>query len=492
MSDASETSYFIRLRGTIRGPYTVLQLRRMARTGQFSRLHQISENRVAWRSAHELRELFGGPQPAPAAEASPQSMPSSPAPAEPKSPAEEWMYAVGDATLGPVSRRELLRRLERGELTASTPVWREGLADWSDAGTEFPSHVRTRGSGRRKAMWAGIGLGVCLLIVAAVLKWAPQFDAGELKEAVFSSEIDSTDLSVPAVNQAISDATGMVVSYLLIRKQTGEEFEQRLGSGSCFVVDRKGNALTNRHVIEEYEAWKKASTEGRLRRLIDLNTQWLAQLYKERQIDGDPPDVDTYIRDEVDSIDPRLVVYFGTDQCPASLEYTSKRHDMAVLHVQREKHEAYYPLSASNEAAKLTPVVTIGFPGVAQRAVTDVEQAAILARAAPSSLDEVLFGSRDHRDGIKGSAFEVNTTPGEITIVQKETGDVHLVQHTAVVRPGNSGGPLVLRRGGMAGVVLGINTLILVDDSPVYVAFTVAQMRSELEDEAGLTELTWR
>ncbi|MFG0336151.1 MAG: trypsin-like peptidase domain-containing protein, partial [Maioricimonas sp. JB049] len=451
-----------------------------------------SNDRVEWRPARELIEVFGAPVPEPSAEAAPQQTPSRPAPAEPSSQAEEWMYAVGDATIGPVSRRQLVRRLRSGELTASTPVWREGLADWSDAGTEFPTSVRSRGSGRRKGMLIGVGLVICPLIAVAVAMWTGKFDAGELKEAVFSSEIDSTDLSIPAVNQAISDATGMVVAFLLIRKQTGEEYEHPLNSGSCFVVNREGNALTNSHVIEEFQEWQNASSEGRLRRLIDLKTEWLTRIFNEPDVEDEPPDIETYVREEIASIDPKLVVYFGDSQCPASLEYTSKRHDMAVLHVQREKHEAYYPLSASNEAAKLTPVVAIGFPSVAQRAVTDVEQAAILARAAPSSLDEVLFGSRDHRDFFKTSAFEVNTTPGEITIVQKETGDVHLVQHTAVVRPGNSGGPLVLRRGGMAGVVLGINTLILTDDSPVYVAFTVAQMREELEDEAGLTGLTWR
>lgn len=416
MSDSSEPTYFIRLRGAVRGPFTVLQLRRMTKTGQFSRLHQVSEDRAVWHPARELRDVFGEPQPESSPEASAQPTPSPAAQAEPPLQTIEWMYAVGDKTIGPVSHTELMRRLERGELTASTPVWHEGLADWSDAGTEFPATVRRQRQRQRRGLGKfvliGGGVVVCLLIAAAVAMQSGRFNADDLREAVFSSEIDSTDLSVPAVNQAISDATGMVVVYLLVRKQTGEEYEQHLSSGSCFVVDLEGNALTNRHVIEDYEAWKKASSEGRLRRLIDLKTQWLTRIFKESAIEGDVPDVDTYIRDEVDSIEPQLVVYFGPEQCPATLEYTSKRHDMAVIQVQREQHQAYYPLSASNEAAKLTPVVAIGFPGVTQRAVTDAEQATISARVTPSSLDEVLFGSRDHSDGIKTSAFEVNTTPG--------------------------------------------------------------------------------
>lgn len=77
-------------------------------------------------------------------------------------------------------------------------------------------------------------------------------------------------------------------------------------------------------------------------------------------------------------------------------------------------------------------------------------------------------------------------------MVQQETGGIYNAQHTAPIRPGNSGGPLVFREGEQAGVVYGINTLYLKEDSPVYVAFPVAQMREELENEARIPALQWR
>ena len=88
-------------------------------------------------------------------------------------------------------------------------------------------------------------------------------------------------------------------------------------------------------------------------------------------------------------------------------------------------------------------------------------------------------------------------TAGQINLVQQETGGIYNSHHTAVIRGGNSGGPLVIQNGPLAGVVYGINTVLLGGgrvgiDSPVNIAFPVAQMRDELELEAKIQNLSWR
>ena len=53
--DASmATSYFIRLRGNVQGPFDAERLRQLARRGQFTRLHEVSTDGQEWRPAGRL------------------------------------------------------------------------------------------------------------------------------------------------------------------------------------------------------------------------------------------------------------------------------------------------------------------------------------------------------------------------------------------------------------------------------------------------------
>src|SRR5687768_4822184 len=51
------------------------------------------------------------------------------APAEPRGPMN-YYYAVNGNQTGPVSEEELRRLVSAGTIPATTPVWREGMADW--------------------------------------------------------------------------------------------------------------------------------------------------------------------------------------------------------------------------------------------------------------------------------------------------------------------------------------------------------------------------
>jgi hypothetical protein len=58
-------SWFIRIRGRIAGPYTLVELQKMARRGSISRIHEISYDRVNWVPASSIKELFQDEAPEP-------------------------------------------------------------------------------------------------------------------------------------------------------------------------------------------------------------------------------------------------------------------------------------------------------------------------------------------------------------------------------------------------------------------------------------------
>jgi uncharacterized membrane protein len=74
--------------------------------------------------------------PAPAAPAPAQPEPAPPAPAPPPPPSApdvQWYFAVGGQRVGPVSQADLTSRIQAGEVTRETLVWRDGMANWAPA-----------------------------------------------------------------------------------------------------------------------------------------------------------------------------------------------------------------------------------------------------------------------------------------------------------------------------------------------------------------------
>ena len=43
---------------------------------------------------------------------------------------DQWFYVIGDKTLGPVSKEDLMQMLSRGEISEDTWVWIKGMSDW--------------------------------------------------------------------------------------------------------------------------------------------------------------------------------------------------------------------------------------------------------------------------------------------------------------------------------------------------------------------------
>ncbi|MDB5345067.1 MAG: serine endoprotease [Schlesneria sp.] len=544
-----QNRYYVLLRGKTRGPYSIEQLRRLVSRGQFSRMYQISTDKLTWASASELHDVFATVQPVP-------SGPKS----QPFSFDEQWYYASGDQRLGPLARDELLMSFSGGHLPGSTLVWREGLSDWLPAEIVFAESISSTPGRKSKALpfWATLSLLlVAALGIGTVLWWQnegrkPQQiarndvsvaatvgdaktpnvvdsvpvpadvkpvevkpaelkpdevkpdetkpvevkdNSGDVKKTnavnavAESGEIRSVEVKDKSVVSVINDSVGMVGLYLSIDMHDGARHEKWMGNGSCFLVNRQGHAITNRHVVKEHKEWLNATGKGRIERLVRalLSSADLTDSVTKKQIAAMEKRMS-----RIAKITPHCVVYFAGKGFPADVHYVSSRFDMAVLTIEGLPPSPWFALSADNECPQTSPVFAFGFPGTSQEAVADSEKAFEMARQLGSSIDDLLFGTDDHRNAIKSGSFEVSTTSGEVEQIQEETGGIVHAKHSARISWGNSGGPLVLREG-KPGTVFGINTQYIPKGvAPVPVAFPIAQMKKELEQDAKVPDLNWR
>lgn len=70
--------------------------------------------------------VASGPAPAPTVIFAAQPTPATPAPVQ-------WYFALGGQRVGPLSQADLTARVQAGEVTAETLVWRSGMANWTPA-----------------------------------------------------------------------------------------------------------------------------------------------------------------------------------------------------------------------------------------------------------------------------------------------------------------------------------------------------------------------
>src|SRR5258708_1234857 len=101
-NDGSAASFYIRNRGRVLGPFSVERLKALRARGQFSRVHEVSQDGNSWQPATTLGVLFGeaetsGPQEAWNSQNSPsQTASDSPSPAAAsQAPGATWFYNVG-------------------------------------------------------------------------------------------------------------------------------------------------------------------------------------------------------------------------------------------------------------------------------------------------------------------------------------------------------------------------------------------------------------
>lgn len=145
-------NFYFRIRGEVKGPYPREQIIALIRKKRLGRHHELSADAVKWQRAGDIEGLFEAPvaeeQPVaeePARESRGRNasqtdfMSGSSAQNDSADEQEsddnpdEWFYAKGRNTHGPVSSKDLRAMLATGRLTGTDRIWNESLADWVPA-----------------------------------------------------------------------------------------------------------------------------------------------------------------------------------------------------------------------------------------------------------------------------------------------------------------------------------------------------------------------
>jgi len=155
--------YFIRIRGTVRGPFAAEKLKELARRGQFSRVHHVSLDGVNWEPAANHPELLpeakavnihkrsintedhgSGYELAATDEQTADTTAANESGTQnDRDDRAAWHYASAGRQIGPVSFAELRQLASRGALQFNDPVWSEGMSDWTEAANVPGLFVKT-------------------------------------------------------------------------------------------------------------------------------------------------------------------------------------------------------------------------------------------------------------------------------------------------------------------------------------------------------------
>ena len=146
---------------------------------------------------------------------------------------------------------------------------------------------------------------------------------------------------------------------------------------------------------------------------------------------------------------------------------------MAILKIDKQ-FKNYLRLSSTDMIPRGERVAAVGFPGIDRNALSEDELVQRLKNEVQRK--ESIRAAFEPRD------FQYSRTDGTASKVSTEIGGRVLIQHTARINRGNSGGPLLT----VDGVVRGINTLVLTGgkdqaESPLFYAVSAGQLKEEIE-----------
>jgi len=150
-------SYYVRIRGEVKGPVARSELVSQIRKKRMGRHHEVSTDAVNWMRAGDVPDLFEPVvavretvEPEPEQSSSTASRQSGPrrgsneaANDSPPNKEIEWFYAKGRNRLGPISESELRTMLATGRVSGADLVWNDSLEDWIAAASlpQFASLV---------------------------------------------------------------------------------------------------------------------------------------------------------------------------------------------------------------------------------------------------------------------------------------------------------------------------------------------------------------
>jgi len=218
-------------------------------------------------------------------------------------------------------------------------------------------------------------------------------------------------------------------------------YERVLGSsGSCFFVTADGIALTNRHVVRDFQQVQRA--RGKVDEIKDFY--------------------------EFNELKPVMWVIVDGEPHEATVKFISEEFDLAVVEVELQ-HSPFFRLSTLDEPALLTEVMAVGFPGAAIEELTQEDGDDFRARLR-----------RSRR--MKSSPLceqKITLTKGEVSSISNRPKIGQLIQHDANINHGNSGGPLWENQ---SRAIIGINTFGIPGANGVFFALQMRQMRKEIDD----------
>jgi S1-C subfamily serine protease len=447
----SDSPFYVRSKGKITGPFDLATVQKLARRGTVSRLDDLSRNRVNWEPASTMPSLFppepsGGDGSAANARPSPQvNVPQPP-------PIQRFFYQKDGKSVGPVPLPLLQSLARSGQLRADDPVWIDGAESSTPAGAHPELAALFVVSRPKRGVRRGIKRGIvvavsCALILGAgvtsgILWWHKHSAQNALAIALEGRSLIRTVNDEPAVAQAV----GMVVCGMHWIMPDGKNFEDWDCGGSCFAISPDGYLLTNKHVVEETAEHISAKAFR-----------------------------DKFLKDNLIVLDPQVWVFFAGRKYPAQIVFMSAHFDMAILRIDRKgERQPSFCLAAAPRTLRTEDVFAIGFPGVAEK---------------PLSIDEILvnmklksasFKTSDVKEKFKPRDFVFTLTKGVVSRTVQEVGGQTWVQHEAVIRHGNSGGPLVTAEG----LVIGINTRAQQEGDNIQTNMTleISQLRNEIDE----------
>lgn len=243
-----EQQLYIRIRGKVQGPLGYEKLQALARRGQFSRLHEVSEDGANWVRASNYPDLFSGLTVVPANRAT-APLPAKPAAradegadtyamtqhdddqvgaedSPPISPREQsWYYSVGSTQQGPVGFAMLQMLASTGQLAQDDLVWSDGMQEWTAAG-RVPGLARSAAApsaamsvpapASAGALPRASGLAIASLILG-ILGLLPLFGVGSLIAVIFGhvslSAIHRSNGLLTGGGMAVA---GLILGYLVV------------------------------------------------------------------------------------------------------------------------------------------------------------------------------------------------------------------------------------------------------------------------------------
>lgn len=411
----SNAPLYVRFRGHVRGPYKPEQVQEMVQSRQISDLHEISTDSINWITLGQHRvaeakvlqaqleaqrqQSERAEQERRRAETSPSRAPTvigTPAP-PPKPHRVAWILPVSITVA-------CVLVLVAGGMAFLFSSW--------------PTSSRSVSSGAPRSVDSK-----STPVPATMPGSGQENDSQPATNVANPGDV----VAAPAEGDRIDTHVGIVVTQVLVRftlVQDPTRFLEKwlcLGHGTGFVISQDGFMLTNRHVVRDPDlkmgVAHKSEDQSRLIEILNY----------------------------------RHFVRFGEAAWnEAKLEYCSESRDVAILMLP-EKSSFPEPFQVATAITRGSHVVVYGFSGLASKYAKLLSPEAAReaeARAAQESenIQEYLNDRYSARD------YSISQTDGTVSrIVHTEQGD--LVQMTATIHGGNSGGPVIDALGRVVAIV---------------------------------------